>query len=160
MQRREFLKGMFGLSFFGFVEDDFLKDKNIWRVLEISGDIFFPNSKYFKSASELGAVSYLKEAMQSGYFKDFDKKIILEGAKILDYKYAFLKAKNKKDVLYTFVKTKEGSFWSEIFLSYLLEGIFCDPIYGGNKNMQGYRALNFIPGFPRPKSRYANGKRV
>jgi len=35
-------------------------------------------------------------------------------------------------------------------MSYLIEALLSDPVYGGNKDQKGWLWLEHIPGFPTP----------
>ena len=158
MKRRVFFK--FGLIFPISLYAFNMKLIDIWKVLEESSNIIFPSSIYSKSAKELGVIDYLKEAMNSKYFSKRDKKIILEGAKELEKRYRFLSLtkKNQKKVLEKFAKSGRGRAWIVVYTKYILEGVFCHPIYGGNKDKQGWKEFKFIGGKPEPKKRYGLGR--
>jgi hypothetical protein len=120
--------------------------------------IIFPKSEYFDGAKELGCIEYLKEAIESGYIRKFDQKTILNGAELLEKKYNFLKSKNKEQIFKKFVQEPEGGFFAMVLSEYLLEGVFCHPIYGGGRDFKGYKSIKMTPGKPEPKTRY--GKKV
>jgi len=163
LYRRDILKIILFLPLYlkaNFLKNTVFEDEQSWKILKEVADIIFPSSKYFPSASKLNVVEYLKESVKSGYFKSFDKEIILNGAKILDKRYDILNSKNKQETFKRFISTPKGAFWIDIFTEYLTEGVFCHPIYGGNKDMKAFKSVNFIPGEPQPKVRYANYTRV
>ena len=138
----------------------FKKEEKIWKVLEESADIIFPASKYSKNAKELGVIIYLKEAINSKYFSKRERKIILNGAQELERRYTFLSLdmKNREKAIKEFSKDGAGRAWLVVYTKYILEGVFCHPIYGGNKNREGWIAFHFIGGVPEPKRRYALGR--
>jgi gluconate 2-dehydrogenase gamma chain len=47
-------------------------------------------------------------------------------------------------------KTKFGKNWVSAMVSLIFEALLLDPIYGGNKDEQGWKWLNHQPGYPRP----------
>jgi len=157
MIRRDFLKVFLLLPFFA---NAYENKKKSWLVLKSSADIIFPASIFSKSATELGVIEYLKEAIKSKYFPKREKKIILNGAKELEGRYKFLSldTNQKEKAIKKFSKTPQGRVWLIVYTRYILEGIFCHPIYGGNIDKNGWREFGFVGGKPEPKKRYGLGR--
>ncbi len=45
-----------------------------------------------------------------------------------------------------------GERWLSMLMTYLIEALLSDPVYGGNKNRLGWQWLEHIPGFPTPSA--------
>lgn len=48
-------------------------------------------------------------------------------------------------------------WWFGFVITITIEALLCDPVYGGNKQELGWKWLNYIPWYPRPKVAYDNG---
>ncbi len=47
-------------------------------------------------------------------------------------------------------QSRAGGNWLSLLLTYLLEALLADPVYGGNPDAIGWRWLEHQPGFPTP----------
>ena len=76
-----------------------------------------------------------------------------------------LNTDEKEKVLRQIEGSRAGSRWLSLMMTYLLEALLSDPVYGGNKDQKGWQWLEHIPGFPTPTTdqvyfklgQYANG---
>jgi len=68
------------------------------------------------------------------------------------YQHDFLKISTEKQekLMTEFVESNRGHNWISTLLTYLLEGLLADPVYGSNKNGSGWKWLQHQPGFPSP----------
>lgn len=135
------------------------KDTNLssWKIIKSTLLHLFPQSNNFSGAINLEIIQFLKLATKSIYFKKNDLQILLDGAKKiygLNSNFVFLDNEQKEKILRTFEKTEFGQNWLSMLMNYGFEGMFSDPIYGGNKNMLGWKAIGHNAGIPRPKSKY------
>jgi gluconate 2-dehydrogenase gamma chain len=51
----------------------------------------------------------------------------------------------------------QGEAWLSTLISYTLEALLGDPVYGGNIDEAGWRWLDHVPGEPRPVQRFVHG---
>lgn len=59
----------------------------------------------------------------------------------------------QREALLRRIETSDaGSRWLSILMTYLIEALLSDPVYGGNKNRRGWQWLEHIPGFPTPSA--------
>ncbi|MEO5344550.1 MAG: gluconate 2-dehydrogenase subunit 3 family protein, partial [Gammaproteobacteria bacterium SHHR-1] len=64
--------------------------------------------------------------------------------------FVHLSNEQQGQMLTEVAQSEAGENWINSHLSYLLEALLSDPIYGGNRDEQGWRWLGHRPGFPRP----------
>ena len=115
----------------------------------------FPHAKTLKS----NAFNYLHIVFNHSKISKSDKKYLRNGVKWLNeeavlvyrVKYIKLNPKQRQDILKNISKQKWGESWIETVMTYMLEAMLGDPIYGINKNEAGWKWLNHSSGLPRPK---------
>lgn len=155
MKRRIFIL----LSFYLFIRPLSAKRTapNVWHIIDYSLNHIFPKSPKFIGASQLNLLSFLKLVTKDKYFDKDDLKFLIRGAKRL-YKlnknYIQLSVTKKEKVLRDFEKTSFGQNWLAILMYYGFEAMLGDPIYGGNRNNQGWKNLAHNTGLPQPKTKY------
>jgi hypothetical protein len=128
------------------------------------------NDNNFPSVKELGSVEYLAGVLDDSRIEQSSRDYILNGVMWLDEtademfsqkRYYLLSSDERQQLLKNISSLNWGDNWLWTMMRYYFESMFCDPIYGGNKNKSGWKWLNYTPGHPRPvnvKSGYA--KRV
>ena len=47
-------------------------------------------------------------------------------------------------------QSRAGRNWLSLLLTYVLEALLADPVYGGNPDGIGWQWLEHQPGYPRP----------
>ncbi|MCW8955062.1 MAG: gluconate 2-dehydrogenase subunit 3 family protein [Sulfurimonas sp.] len=110
------------------------------------------------TAESINANSYLYKILKHSKITSQNKAFIKDGIKWLNeeavskYKktYTKLSDKQRQKVLQEIADTIWGDSWLENILTYFLEAMLGDPLYGGNKAMSGWKWLNYKPGLPRP----------
>ncbi len=155
MTRRIFIL----LTFYMFTKS--LSAKNMspkyWQIIEVTLNHLFPKTNQYFGSSKLNFINFFKLISNDKYFDKEDLKLLLNGAKKL-YKlnnnYLDLSKERKEILLRKFEQSSIGQSWLSILIYYGLEAMLSDPIYGGNKNTNGWQALNHNPGVPRPKIKY------
>jgi gluconate 2-dehydrogenase gamma chain len=135
------------------------ESKNIsitpWNIIDDTLQHLFPKSNNFAGSKNLGIDQFIKIVSQDKYFDKSDLEFLIFGAKKLfnRNKDFLLQNKDEKEkALREF--EKEYQNWLSLLIYYGFEGMLSDPIYGGNKNLLGYKALEHNAGLPRPKSKY------
>lgn len=116
-----------------------------------------PNSH--PSYEDANPLFYINTILVNSRIDSQTKKFINNGAKWLNeeavkkYKkiYTRLDFATREALLKRVAKSGWGDRWLHAMLSFLLEAMLCDPIYGGNKNESGWTWLNHKSGEPRPK---------
>jgi len=115
----------------------------------------------FPKAHELGINTfvYMSIVLNHSRISDEDKKFIKNGVKWLNEEavekynttYTKLTSKERQDILKTVSQVRWGDSWINEMLTFALEAIFSDPVYGVNKRESGWKWLEFQGGLPRPK---------
>lgn len=127
-------------------------------LLEEIFQIIFPKTKNMPSSTEFGALEYLILNISHRTFDDSDKTFILNGAN--DFLNSFpeffnLTKDEKQQLIFSIVKENYyARSWISKLTYYGLEGMFSDPLYGGNKNQIAWKSINHNVGYPRPKKIY------
>ncbi|AXH16195.1 hypothetical protein CP985_00350 [Malaciobacter mytili LMG 24559] len=134
------------------------KEDNLpWIIIEEVFEVLFPKTNNMPSSKEFGALNYLYQNSKEKSFDKSDLEYLLQGA--LDFNSSFplfLKAskKQKEEIIQEVSLNSYGESWLSLLIYYGIEAMLSDPIYGGNKNEIGYKALNFQAGNPKPKVKY------
>ena len=134
------------------------KIKEPWLTLISVQEHLLPADKDSPGANDIQALAYLRGMMET---PDFDKEeaiLIHNGVGWLndlatsEYKKKFvqLDTESKEKVLRRVEGSRAGSRWISMLLTYLLEALLTDPVYGGNPNGIGWSWLQHQPGFPTP----------
>ncbi|OHE04239.1 MAG: hypothetical protein A2513_00205 [Sulfurimonas sp. RIFOXYD12_FULL_33_39] len=118
----------------------------------------FPDTLHTPQSSDINASYYLYTILNHSRVTDKTKSFIKDGAKWLNeasvekYKkiYTKLSAKERQNILKEISQNGWGENWIITIMTYLLEAMLGDPIYGGNKNQSGWKWLNHTSGLPRP----------
>lgn len=129
-----------------------------WLTLSAVQEHLFPAEQDSPGASDIQALTYLRNMMMAA---DFDKEeaiLIHNGVGWLNdlskqqYSKKFVQLNNdaKEIILRRIENSKLGSRWLSLLLTYLLEALLTDPVYGGNPAGIGWNWLQHQPGFPRP----------
>lgn len=130
----------------------------VWRTLAQVQEVLLPAAEDIPGAADIGATSYLHAAIENSDADGDDKDFIFRGVGWLDgltqerYKKRFvqLTAMQQQDVLEVIVKSSAGRNWISTLLTYTLEALLMDPVYGGNENGIGWEWLQHKPGYPAP----------
>ena len=168
MQRRNFLIASSLIASSSFIEandkkvtSDFDSVKDIIEALSLH---FFPLNSKIPSAKEMKFTKFLFDTMSH---KSFDRDIrgyVIDGAKEFDKwskgKFLTMNYKEKEKLLREYEKTSFGASWLSRMLRLMIEGMFCDPIYGSNIGEGGWKSINTYGAYPRPKERYIGVKNV
>ena len=118
----------------------------------------FPSTGLVPSSKYINANFYLNKILTHSRVTLEDKIFIRDGVKWLNeeavtkYKkvYVRLSKKQRQKVLKDVADSDWGESWLATIMTYLLEAMLGDPIYGGNKSEIGWKWLNHKGGLPRP----------
>jgi gluconate 2-dehydrogenase gamma chain len=129
-----------------------------WDMISSTLEHLFPKSKHFSGAISLKVYDFLRTTSKDKYFDKNDLDFLIKGGNEL-YKqnkdFITSSQKTKEIILREFEQTQIGANWLSLVMNYGIEGMLSDPIYGGNKDEQGWIALKHKVGQPRPKGKYA-----
>jgi len=148
MKRRNFL-----LLLFYILNTKLYPNSNIthWDILEKTLSHLFPNIE------EFNMMNFIKLATNNHYFNKNDLKFIINGTKIVLKKnanYMDLEKDKVEYLLRDFELSSFGQRWLSLLIYYGLESMLSDPIYGGNKNSNGWKQFSHNAGVPRPITQY------
>ncbi len=163
MKRRKFLLlgSLLGLTPYvrlqaqsGF-ERDFLEVKETIEAVQMH---MFPEASRLPSAKQMQTIAFLYETISH---KSFDRDIrafVIEGAKELiareKGRFVEMSPSQKERALRAYEETSYGSAWLARIMTLGMEALFSDPIYGSNRQEQGWKALSSYGGYPRAKVKY------
>lgn len=132
--------------------------KEPWLTLSEVQQHLFPQEKSSIGARDIQALEYLRATMNAPDFDNDEKKLIHNGVSWLNdlskqtYTKVFVRLddNSKEKILRRIEGSRAGERWLSTLLTYLLEALVTDPVYGGNPNGIGWKWLQHQPGFPRP----------
>ena len=132
--------------------------KPIWQTIAQVQEVLFPAAEDIPGAADIGATIYLHRAIENPNADGEDKDFIFRGVGWLDgltqerHKKTFvqLTAAQQQEIIEVIVKSRAGRNWVSTLLTYTLEALLMDPVYGGNKNGIGWKWLQHQPGYPAP----------
>lgn len=132
--------------------------KAIWQTLAQVQEVLFPAAEDVPGASDIGAIVYLHTAIENPAADGEDKDFIFRGVGWLDdltqqhFKKTFvqLETGQQQQIIEVIVKSRAGRNWVSTLLTYILEALLMDPVYGGNQNGIGWKWLAHQPGYPLP----------
>jgi len=129
------------------------------QILAAVTEHLFPKGVDSPGATDIHAVTYLEAAIFRQGFAASTRNFIMNRAQTLHeasmerFDLAFHELEHdQRETLLTYVvdRTRWGADWISSLLSYLLEAMLSDPVYGGNPDGIGWKWLEHRPGFPRP----------
>ena len=131
-----------------------------WKTLAAVQEVLFPAGENIPGASDIGATVYLHRTIENPNADGEDKDFIFRGIGWLDdltqdnHKKTFvqLSAIQQDEIIGQIVKSRAGRNWVSKLLTYTLEALLADPVYGGNKNGAGWKWLQHQPGYPTPSA--------
>jgi gluconate 2-dehydrogenase gamma chain len=138
----------------------FLNDDDAATVTAFAERIW-PAAPGTPGATEIGVLNYIDLALAGAYsdMQDSYRRGLaqLEGYCRATHQKAFvqLDAAQQDDVIRALEQNKATGFaWPSAPLffntlrTHVMEGLFADPVYGGNKNFEGWRQISFPGGQP------------
>jgi len=133
-----------------------------WLTIASVQEHLFPagdsSSQPSPGAKDIAALRFLRNMLEAPDTESEEKLFILKGVNWLNdlslkshqAKFIKLNTENKETVLRKIETSNAGNRWLSLIMGYLIEGLLSDPVYGGNKDQQGWKWLEHIPGFPTP----------
>jgi len=129
-----------------------------WQSLKAVQEILFPADEETPGAADINAHQYLYRTIENPLADGDEKEMIYDGVGWLNdlsqqrHKVAFIElTANTQDLLLKKIaQSKAGRRWISKLLTFLLEALLSDPVYGGNPNGIGWQWLEHQPGYPSP----------
>jgi gluconate 2-dehydrogenase gamma chain len=132
------------------------------ETLAAIADRIFPKTDT-PGGVEIGAVDYIEVALTGDYaalaplYREGLRAVEREAHRRAGARFAELTGQQQDEILGEFEtgkieKFKKAAEFFDVVRYHVLEGIFCEPQYGGNKDMLGWRLVNF----PGQQSGYAD----
>jgi gluconate 2-dehydrogenase gamma chain len=133
-----------------------------WSTFAAVHEVLFPADGNGPSAQDIQATHYLQLVVQTKGFDADERRFILEGIDWLDQfqreqkkpPFMTLTVSQRDEVLRAIASSTAGDRWLNVIMSYVLEALLSDPVYGGNPQGIGWQWLQHQPGFPRPTQPY------
>jgi len=129
-----------------------------WSSIAAVQDHLLPSEPDVPGARELNATVYLDRALADPKFDPDVKGFILEGIGWLEeisreqeaLPFHKVEPARREDLLRQIARSGAGERWLSTLITYCLEGMLADPLYGGNPGGIGWKWLGHDPGHPRP----------
>jgi gluconate 2-dehydrogenase gamma chain len=129
-----------------------------WLTLSQVQEHLFPPADDAPGASDIRAIVYLHNTLESANADTEDKTFLVKGVSWLNdhteqnFKQTFseLDDTNKERALREIEQSSAGRKWLSLLINYLIEALLADPVYGGNPGGVGWKWLGHQPGFPKP----------
>lgn len=131
-----------------------------WQTIAQLQEVLFPAGKNNPGATDIGASIYLHTAIENPKADGEDRDFIFRGVGWLNdltqehHKKTFLQltAIQQQKIIELIVESKAGHNWVSMLLTYILEALLMDPVYGGNPDGIGWKWLEHQPGYPAPSA--------
>ena len=141
-------------------------DANQSTILKSVQEILFPNDGNGPGVDEIHAFEYTLWVLHDEGAYEKYRNLLIEGitwadeesVKMYQKKYVELDQAEREKAVAHFAETDYGNEWLSTTLTYILEALLLDPIYGGNPDGIGWKWLNHTPGYPQASEplRYEN----
>ena len=134
-----------------------------WRTLAAVQEHLFPPGDDTPGASDIGAIDYLRNTLEQPGADGSDRGFIVDGVGWLndlareDHGAPFvdLDEAHRETLLRKVERSRAGERWLSLMLTFVLEALLADPVYGGNRDGRGWVWLEHQPGFPTPPAERA-----
>lgn len=133
-------------------------DADQWATIEAVQDHLLPSEPDAPGARDVNAVRYLDRTLADPKFDPDVKAFILDGIGWLNEialeqagaAFHRVDPSRREDLLRHIVESGAGERWLSNLISFTLEALLADPLYGGNPDGIGWKWLGHDPGQPRP----------
>lgn len=131
-----------------------------WQTIAAVQEHLFPSEDKSPGASDINALQYLKNMLTAPDMDEDERQFIINGEKWLNQlslqihskKFIDLDTETREQILRKIEQSRAGENWLSTQLTYILEALLSDPVYGGNPNGIGWTWLQHQPGFPTPST--------
>jgi gluconate 2-dehydrogenase gamma chain len=134
------------------------RNEDPWKTLAEVQEHLFPASAETPGAGDIQALVYLRNTIENPAADGEDREFVFNGVGWLNdlaeetfqQNFVALGEQQRETLLRQIEQSRAGSNWLSLLLTYLLEALLADPVYGGNPNGIGWEWLEHQPGYPRP----------
>ena len=141
-------------------------DGDRWATIETVQDHLLPSEAGAPGSRDVHATAYLDRALADPKFDPDIKRFILNGIEWLEeiaqdaegLSFPRIEPARREELLHRIARTDAGERWLSTLVTYTLEALLADPLYGGNPDGIGWRWLSHDPGRPRPTPDNIYGK--
>lgn len=161
--RRNFLKaGLLSTVILLASQDKLFGATTTLHTISIMQKDLLHDANDMPSYDEINPNNYLLIIFNHSHIDEEEKEYLRNGATWLNEEavemyekpYVSLDANKRQRVLISFSSHEWGESYIHKILSYMMESMLCDPIYGGNKKGSGWAFVNHVGGSPSPKEPY------
>jgi gluconate 2-dehydrogenase gamma chain len=129
-----------------------------WKTLAEVQEHMFPAAADIPGASDIQAIVYLHNTIENPAADGEDREFLFNGVGWLNdlarektgLPFVALDEQQKEGLLRQIEQSRAGRNWLSLLLTYVLEALLADPVYGGNPDGIGWKWLEHQPGYPRP----------
>lgn len=129
-----------------------------WKTIAAVQEHLFPAGDDVPGAGDIRAAHYLHATIENPSADGEDREFIINGAGWLNdlgnerYQKVFIDLdEQQREVLLRDIEdSRAGRNWLSLLLTYLMEALLADPVYGGNPGGIGWKWLQHQPGYPTP----------
>ena len=129
-----------------------------WRTLDAVMEHMLPAEPNSPGSRDIQAVAYLQNMLLAPDVPEDDRRFILDGVGWLNdlakkeraTDFVGLNHEQREQILRGIEQSRAGERWLSAVLTWLLEALLSDPVYGGNPNGKGWKWLQHPPGYPTP----------
>lgn len=157
------LAGLAGEDILGRSHDEIYQNlSDPWLTLAQVQEHLFPADTSSPGAKDISALRFLSNMLDAPDTDAEEKDFIFKGVGWLNdlaktthqKRFIELNSELKENILRKIESSNAGSRWLSLMMSYLVEALLSDPVYGGNKNRKGWEWLEHIPGYPTPTTQH------
>lgn len=135
-------------------------------ILKSVMDILFPDDGNGPSVDDLHSFEYVMWVLHDSGASEKYRTLAVEGIDWAEERiqqtqqrgYLDLNQAERERAVAYFNEDAYGQEWLNVIMSYILESVLLDPVYGGNPDGIGWKWLNHTPGYPQATEelRYEN----
>ena len=132
------------------------RSEDPWKTLAEVQEHMFPAAADAPGASDIGAIVYLHNTIENPAADGEDREFLFNGVGWLNdlarektgHAFVALDEQQKETLLRQIEESRAGRNWLSLLLTYVLEALLADPVYGGNPDGIGWKWLEHQPGYP------------
>jgi gluconate 2-dehydrogenase gamma chain len=134
------------------------QDEAPWATLSAVQEHMFPAGADMPGAGDIHAIVYLHNTLENPAADGEDREFLFNGVGWLNdlanketgLSFVALDESQRESLLRQIEQSRAGRNWLSLLLTYVLEALLSDPVYGGNPNGVGWQWLAHQPGYPTP----------
>ncbi len=120
--------------------------------------ILFPDDGNGPGAKEINALEYLLWVLDDERMDKDDKAFIINGIEWINEEaekeysenFAALEERKQKKLIVKISALDKGELWLSTIMTFILEALLSNPLYGGNPEEKGWKWLHHYAGHPQP----------